>query len=275
MLAPQALLKGITQRLAILALGDGPEAERILRAKKYGDLGVENVWPTDHEQCDEGSLFVASTLPGGTALQLGLSGAFSATAAAFALFNSDINGKDGKRVYPKSLRLAQSVAPTAGIDLRYAIVLDKDTRRPTTIANATGSDRGPGTPATATAYRSPVYNTNLDVVGNGVGVPYFPLSIVAGAPPAVPGPGPDARTIVGNGYIKNSIPVAKDQYVLQFGKADIGGTFQGAAALAKIVEHAPAVCIPPQCWMLIYLWSASNITAGNAWDDVSMEWVER
>jgi len=272
MLSPGVILKGLVQRSLTTPTADGPESERSLRFGRYGDAKVESAWPTSHSLADEGAYMVASTLPGATALQLGISAAFSATAAAFVLGNGAPAG--GVRIYPKMLRLAQSVAPTSGVDLRYAIVLDSANRTPTTISNGTGGS-GPGTPATVTAFRATVACTNMDVAPTIAGVPFFPLSAAGGAPPTVPAAGPFARTIVGNGYIKNSIPVVKDQYVLQFGEADRGGTFQAAAALSKIVEHAPPVVIGPGQFMVLYLWSASNITAGNAWDDVTMEWVER
>ena len=169
----------------------------------------------------------------------------------------------------------QSVAPTSGIDLRYAIVLDSINRQPTTVALPAGSAFGPGTPATATAYRSPVVGCNQDTGVASIAAVYFPLSAAAGAPPTIPAASGQSRIIEGNGYLKNSIPVVKDQYVLQFGSADVGGTFQGAAALAKIVEHVSAVCIGPGQTLTIHLWSAGNITAGNAWDGMTLELVER
>lgn len=104
---------------------------------------------------------------------------------------------------------------------------------------------------------------------------YFPLSAAAGAPPTVPAASANVRYLEGNGLIKGSIPVVLDQYVVQFGSTDIGGSFQAAAALAKIVEHAPAVVIGPGSTCLIHMWSPSNITAGNAWDGVTLTWAER
>jgi hypothetical protein len=270
--SPSAIVRGLVSRSLLTPAADSPDIERAVRLGRYGDVRVESAWPTDHLVADEGAMMVATTLPGATALQLGISASFSATAAAFVLINSDVAG--GKRIYPRYLKLAQSVAPTSGVDLRYSIVLDSTNRTPTTISNAAGGS-GPGTPATVTAYRSTVQCTNQDLQPNPVGIPYFPLSTAGGAPPTVPAAGATARTIVGSGYIKNSIPVVKDQYLLQFGGTDFGGTFQAAAALSKIVEHAPAVVVGPGQSLLIHLWSASNITAGNAWDDVALCWIER
>lgn len=276
MLSPGAILKGLVSRvIPYPAVPDGPEQERALRMGRYGEPYVQGVWPTDHILADEGALMVATTLPGATALQQGIYAAFSATLANIVLGNSDVAG--GKRLYPKYLKLACSVAGTSGVDLRYAIVLDSKDRTPSTISNGSGGS-GPGTPGANTGYRVPVVSTNMDINNQSiVGVPFFSMG-TAGAtgPMTVPSAGQFARTIVGNGYIKGSIPVVKDQYVLSFGAADPGGgTFQAAAALSKIHENAPAVAIGPGQFMLIYIWSASNITAGNAFDDVSLVWAER
>lgn len=272
MLSPQALFKLIVGRQLPVAQSDGPESERFARGGRYGDLKVESCWPTDHLLADEGAYCVATTLPSATSLQIGISASFSATAAAFVLGNSDPPG--GRRIYPRFLKLAQVTAPTSGTDLRYAIVIDSKDRTPSTISNGAGGT-GPGTPANNTAYRSTVVCTNMDANPTIAGVPFFPISTAGGSPVTIPAAGQFARTIVGNGYIKNSIPVVKDQYVLQFGGADFGGTFQAAAALAKIVEHTPAIVVGPGQFMAIYLWSTSNITAGNAFDDVLLAWIEK
>lgn len=267
--SPQSTISGLVSRAIPSAATDGTSSDRPARFGRYGEQYMNSIWPTLHLLADEGSLVVANMLPGATALQLGISASFSAVAAAFTLANTAAVG--GKRLYPTFLKLGQSVAPTSGIDLRYAIVLDSISRVPTTVSGI----GAPGTPATATAYRPTPVCVNLDENPSIVGQAYFPLSVAAGAAPTVPAATGIARTIVGNGYLKNSIPVVKDQYTLQFGAAEMAGTFQSAAALSKIVEYAPPIVVGPQQLMLIYLWSASNITAGNAWDDVQLAWVER
>ena len=279
-LSPATLFKGIVSRILPPPSVDGIESEGYTRLKRYRDIGVESVFPTDHVQADEGSLFLATTLPGATALQLGINATWVATVAAILMYNSDQpvgNGGTGKNVLLKRLRLNQITAPTSGTDLRMSVWTDPANYQPTTISNAVGSNppQGPGTPATATAYRAPVNSPNSGYIGAPVGVPYFPLSTAGGVPPAIPNPGPNARCIVGQQYIKNSIPVVKDEYVIQFGMADAGGAFQGAAALAKGISSSPPVVIAPGHWGIIYLWSTSNITAGNAFDDVLLEWAER
>ena len=273
MASPSAIVRGLVSRLLPQPDADSPNVERAMRLSRYGDQISAPIWGADQGLADEGSVFTASMTPGQTAIQLGLSASFSATAAAFVIVNSPTNTR---RVYLKSLKLSQNVAPTSGTALRYAIALDTIVRAPTTVASGTGGV-GPGTPATATAYLAPTNNVNTDISpinGSGAFV-YFPLSSAAGTPPTVPAASAAVRYLEGNGLLKGSIPVVLDQYVLQFGSGDIGGSFQAAAALAKIVEHAPAVVIGPGCTALIHIWSPSNITAGNAWDGATLTYAER
>ena len=273
MLSPQALLKGLVSRMLPQTNVDSQSQDVPLRLGRYGDLKVETSWYGDALLADEGTIMVATTLPGATALYEGIQTAYVATQAAFVLVNSDPAG--GKRIYPKYLSLCQSQAPASGTCLRYTIVLDNVNRTPTTLSSGTGGT-GPGTAAGNTGYRAPVVCTNADLNPQIVGIPYFTLGQTGSTGSmTVPSPGPGARTIVGNRMLKPSIPVVLDQYLIQFGGGDAGGTFQAGAALAKIVEHAPALVIGPGQTMLVHLWSTSNAANSNAWDDVSLVWVEK
>ena len=279
-LSPGTLLKGLVSRILPAPRVDGPESEGYARFKKYCDLGVESVYPTDHVQADEGSLMMATTLPGATAIFLGIISSWTSTVGAFAIYNSDQpvgNGGTGKNVLLKRLRLNVSTIPGSATALRMSVWTDPANRQPTTISNAVGSNppQGPGTPATATAYRAPVTSPNSGYLGAAVGVPYFPLSATGGVGIALPNPGPNARCIVGQQYLKQSIPVVLDEYVVQFGMCDAGGAYQGPAALSKGVTSAPPVVIAPGHWGLIYLWAPGNSATSAAFDDVLLEWIER
>ena len=273
MLSPQAIFKGLVYRILPTPMTDGSESEKALRISRYGDAKTENSWPvTDHLLADEGAYITAAMSSGATKLWLGLSATFVNSAAAFVLSNSDPPG--GRRIYPRRLRLCQVDAPVNGTSLRYSIWTDSRDRTPSTISSGAGGT-GPGTPFTATAYQAPTTSTNQDVRVSPAGLAYFPLSTNVGAPPLVPTPGPAARCIVGQGFLKQSIPVTKDQYILQFGCQDSGGAFQIAAALAHLVAYSPPVVIGPGQCMVIHLWSQLNDTTGSSWDDVALEWFER
>lgn len=244
------------------------------RMSRYGEqYGVVPV-VGEPALADEGSLVIASMLPAATALQLGLSAAFSATAAAIVVANQAPAGPQSPRITLRDIHLVQSVAPTSGTGLAYATVLDNINRAPTTVSG----DGSPGTPATVTAYRAAANVTNMDESNAPVGRAWFPLSIAAGAPPTVPAPSQNARTMVGNGSLRAQIPVVGDDYRIVFGATDRpGGQLVTAApaGASRIVESHPAVVIGPQQYFLLYLWSPSNITAGNAWSQIDVSWFER
>lgn len=279
-LSPAGLIRGLTARALANAARyiDSQSADNAIRLGPYGDVKVESVWNTRHLLADEGAYMVATTLPGATALQLGISANFSATAAAFAFLNSASRSDvPAKRCYPDYLRFLVGTAPASGANLLLATVLDDAVRTPTTISNAVGSPTGPGTPATATCYRSPASCANMDLTPTIVGVPYFPLSTSGGAPPAVPAAGPNARTIVGTTILRGQIPVVNDDYTIQFGNIDAQGALVTAApaGACRIAAFHPPVVIGPGQWMLIYLWSGSNAVTGMALSSVEFGWSER
>lgn len=273
-LPPPFLTKGLVGRnLALPANADNQNTDVAMRLGRYGDQKVESGYPNDHFAADEGSIMVASMVQAQTAIQAGIQSAYVATQVQFLLQNSDPAG--GRRLYPKSLRLCVLTVGTSGVDLRYSLVLDNALRTPTTISSGSGGT-GAGTAANQTAYRAPAQCTNMDLNPTIAGVPYFTLGLAASVGGAtVASPSPMARNIVAQGFIKTTAIVAKDQLQIQFGNADLGGTVQGASASAKIIEHCPPVVIGPGQSLAIHIWSTSNVTAGNAFDDAAFIWAER
>ena len=282
MIPPQALLKALVQRvLPQPGALSGPESDKALRAGPYGDLKVESAWPTDHLLADEGAYMVANMIPGATGLFNGLLGSYTAaamsTVATVVLYNSASPnmGGGGPNLYPRFLRMVCAQVPTSGTELLYSIVIDSINRSPTNNGSPLGQT-GPGSATAAYGYRVPVACTNMNVNPPIAGVAYFGNSTTAAAPMAVPAPSGQARVIVGNGTIKASPPTLLDQYTIQFGGVDRGGTVQAGAAIAKIVEHAPPVVIGPGQTMTVFVWSPANVgTGGNQWSDLALEWVER
>lgn len=275
-LSPQGLVRGLVARYLPTRKADSQDTDVAFRLKSYGDVGVESVWNTRHVLADEGCVFTATMLPGATTLQLGLSATFSALAGAIVIGNSaSKTDPNAKSVYLDYLRMLVITAPTSGTNLLYATVLDDTDRTPTTISNG-GSD-GPGTPATATAYLSKVNCTNMGLTPAPVSRVYFPMSTAAGAPPVIPKAGPNARTIVGNGPLRAQIPVAGDEYLVQFGNIDAQQALVTAApaGASRVVSHHPAVVLGPGQWFVFYLWSLSNATAGLAFSGLEAGLIER
>jgi hypothetical protein len=224
---------------------------------------------------DEGTIIVASMTPGQSALQLGLSAVFSATAAAVVLVNGDNPGNpNGRRVIPRKLRFLCSTAPTSATNWQYAVAIDNVNRQPTTL---TGGGNAAITPATATAFAANANNTNMANSNPVLGRCYFPASVAAGAPPAIPAPGPAVRYL-SSGFMRGQIPVVNDEYNLVFGVLDEPGPSWVTAAPAGysrlVIPHEPVALDPGQC-LIVYLWGASNATAGFAFGSMDFSWMER
>jgi hypothetical protein len=272
--APNTALVGLVARMRSVAslLIDGqPSSSQGPRIGKFGEVyGVHPLFG-DRALVDEGSLFTATMTPGQTALQLGLSAAFSATAAALVIKNNAPAGKVGSpNLIMRHIHMVVVTAPTAGTSLRYATVLDSGPRTPTTVSPV-------ASPATVTAYSVAPCNSNMDAEINSVAQVYFPLSIAAGAPPTIPG-AVNARTVIGNGHLRGQIPVAEDDYRIIFGQDGLAGGSLVTAAPAgasRVVEPHPAVEIGPQQFFIFYLWAPSNITAGLAFSGLDVGWIER
>jgi hypothetical protein len=282
MIPPQVVLKALVQRLLPSPPAtSGPESDKSLRSGPWGDLKVENIWPTDHLQADEGAYMLACMAPGQTGLFNGLKATYATAdlvvAASMTLFNNapPNMGVGGPNLYPRYARFVCSQAPTGGTALLYCVIIDNTNRSPTTNNSLIGQS-GIAAAATGGGYKPTVVCTNMAVSPQINGVPFFVNSTTAGNLMAVPSPSGNARTIVGQGLIKNGIPVLLDEYTIAFGSQDRGGSFQSATGIGKYVEHAPPVVIGPGQSMTLFLWSPGNTgTGGNQWSDASLEWVER
>lgn len=228
---------------------------------------------------EEGSLFMSSMLPSATALQLGISATYSATAAAL-VFKNNAAIKSDIRCSLREIHFLCATAPASGTSLLYASATDVVNRAPTTVSGI-GS---PGTPATVTAYQAPAVCLNIDEPSTPNGVWWFPLSTAAGAPPTIPAQGSNARILVGNGNLRTVIPVGaltsgvQDDYRIVFGATDrvqTGGSLRSSAGATQISEPHPAVTIGPQEFFILYLWAPSNAAAGLAFAGLDGSWSER
>lgn len=264
---------------AIAASVDGVQSSNKPRGSQYDEQYVISSMAKKYPGVDGGEYRIASMTPSQTALQVGISASYSAILAALAFKNGAAAAQNpGKRCYLDYIRMVVVTPPTSGTELLGATAIDSGSRSPTTISSGSGGT-GPGTAATATAYRAPVVDPNMDSVESAIGIPYFPFSTAAGTPVAIAAASTDARLLVGNLPIRAQIPVASDEYVIDFGSGDpapSGGLVTAApAGASRVVCAHPGVVLGPQHWFLLHLWSPSNVTAGLAFKGLDMGWWER
>lgn len=221
---------------------------------------------------DEGTVYMASLGAGATALQLGLSATYSATASAALVLLNTATTNNGPNCILDRIHMVVSGAPTSATNWQFSTVIDNVNRAPTTLVNVGG------TPATLTAFPPAVVCTNMNANAPGVGKWYFPLSTAAGAPPTVPAAGGAVRTLIGNGIIRSQIPVVGDDYTIAFGMTDEPSGFAVTAAPAgysSIKIAHPAVSIGPGQSFVFYMWGLSNATAGIIFSQLDVSHVER
>jgi hypothetical protein len=254
----------------------GPSDPRGPRFNQWDEQQVAVGLGGEMQFADEGTLCVATMTPSQTALQLGISAAFSGASAALVIHNNAPAGS-GIRCMLREIHFLIATAPASGTGLLYATEIDSNNRAPTTVSG-TGS---PGTPATATAYLPLVNTPNFSNAPVSL-LPsvWFPLSTSAGAPPVVPAPSSSQIVLVGNGNLRSVIPVGaatsgvQDDYRLVFGATDkaTGGTLRSTAAATQVIEPHPAVSLDPQAFFLLHLWAPGNAATGMAFAglDVSM-----
>lgn len=249
------------------------------RVGRYGDQFMLAPMVGEPILCDEGSLMMSSMLPSATALQLGLSATYSATAAAIVFKNNAPVGSSSPRCHLRDIHFLCAVPPTSATGILYATAVDNVNRAPTTVSGI----GAPGTPATVTAYQAPSVCTNIDEAPSINGVCWFPLSTAAGAPPTIPAQGSNARILVGNGNLRTVIPVGattsgvQDDYRIVFGATDKAAvsSLRSSAGAMNIVEPHIAVTVGPQEFFILYLWAPSNATAGFAFAGLDVSWFER
>lgn len=246
------------------------------RGGRFGEQVIMSPFPVAQAMADEGTVILASMAPGATALQLGLSATWSATAAAVVLINGDNPGNpNARRIFPRKFHCTVSGAPTSATNWQYATYIDNINRQPNTI---TGGNNAVITPATATAYPATANNTNMANSNPVLGRCYFPASAAAGAPPTIPAAGPAVRQLIGNGIIRSQIPVVGDDYNIVFGVLDepAGNTVTAAPAGSSkiVVAHEPVALDPGHC-LILYMWGLSNATAGIIFSQMDFSWIER
>lgn len=233
-------------RASLSIVADG--VNQIFRQNQLGETIAKMVNQDQYAQ--EGSYFVALNATIGTPVALGVAAAtaFSATAPAFLIRNTE--GAGGKDIVLKKLSLLSVGVNTTGTDLNCAVVVDSTNRLSSgglaaTISNAR-ADSGIGTIAA-------LFSATTAIVATAAGG--------------------TARSVFRT-RIRNAINVAGDLFKISFGAEPTTQTGLLSGAAAALYAHcAPPVVVPPGGSALIYLWSAAQTAAPTY--EWQLEWAER
>jgi hypothetical protein len=258
-MANEIVQRGIVSRLLRYAQKqqDGqPSTPAGLRTGPYGEQLVQPIIHNKMALAEEGAYYTNGMSAASSAVTYGVTTAYTsfATSLPIAVIQNNDNGQ-GVNIGLDFLRFQITTAPTAGVSAYCAVVLDQF-RTPT--ANFTQlNTAGP-------------YNTNGNVGATSISNLYIPAT---GTNMTLPAATASARNVVRAQPLRAQIPVALDEYVLQFGSVDgmAGGSMLTAAAAgaSRIVAQLPPVIIPPQWFALVYLWfpSSSGFAAFNGLEE--------
>jgi hypothetical protein len=241
---------GLVSRALPQPTVDGQEGEQ--RFGRYRSSYVESLVPKSHLLADEGTYFVANNSGTGVATAAAPT-AFSDTAPLYTINNSDTASNSfNKRIYLDWIRLTQTAAGTAGVDLRLRGVLDY------TVPSA-------GTLLTP-------FNVNTDVPkSNSIAIPrILPVGITQTG---------QSRVVIGTQVVipTQTAPLAAlSEVFINFGGVDQVSPTYNSAAGTNITKFwyawPPIVLGPASVFMLEFLITSQS--AASSWT-VEAGWWER
>ena len=236
-MAIEAKFTGEIDRTLPHAELDGTDID--CRLTRYRELSTVNMIRTKHPLADEGTYFTCNNAQTGLATAATPT-AFSATNPFFLIYNQSAPSDDfGLRIYPDFLMLLATAAGTAAASVQFAITLDRGNRY-----SSGGSDITPNIRAisqvTSRSSLAKVYAGN----------------ITATAATA------NARTVVGNRYMKAAIPAAGDQYKIAFGNTDTPDMLSSATIVWSQNNVGPILLGPDES-LLVHVWFPSQSAASS------------
>lgn len=219
------------------------------RLSRYREQMVVPAVRTKHPLADEGTYFTTNNAQTGLATAAAPT-AFSATNPFLLLYNTCAPNDDfALRCYLDYLMLLATAAGIGGASAQFAITVDRGNRYVSGGSEITANIRGINQSVSrATTMRA--------YAGN----------ITASTPTA------NARTLVGNRFMKGAIPVAGDQYTVRCGTTDNPDMLSVSTILFSNNNVGPIVCGPDES-LLVHLWLPSQSAASSYAPEIA--WWER
>jgi len=220
------------------------------RCSPYSELMVQSVWGGKVPGlADEGSLWVATNVPGTPIIDTAALTAFAATTPTMVIFNGNTVASN-KFLYPLRFKAQVTAAGTNGTNWLGQWLIDTGNRY-----------TSGGTTLT-------LANTNLGVANTTT------AAVVKFG--AITAPAANASRIIHSAGYRTVIKVIGDVIDFRFGETApvaTGMPLEGTTQLYQTVP-LPALAIPPQCSLLWYEYAASQSVAAS-FDYLQLEYVER
>lgn len=218
----------------------------LLRQTPFRELIVANVLPDELMQAEEGSLFSAVNPTPGTGIAQTIQTSFSATNGILTLRNAAASAN--KRIYPKLLRLINTVVGASATRSECLISVDNITRY------SSGGSAIAALP-----------NRNMDDVSASEAVLHFGALTLAAESGSV--------RRISRAQLRTAIHVQFEEWVLRFGTGEGDGAVLAGTA-PSVIKNFPAIVLGQGDSMQVHLWHPSNAVTAPSWE-FELSWVER
>lgn len=231
-------LNTFVSRLRPTRVVDGIQGQSNHRVSPYGD--PVSYQTSRNALADEGSYYGVTNPTIDTTVAYGVLAAYAVTTPAFHIANVDPVG--GRTIFLDFLKLRVTVAPASATNWKYVVDVDSSPRIST--APTGGAERTSG-----------VFNVNPGAAQD------FPGRIWAftGGTVLTVMAATNVRTIAHGSWMQ-TIPIALDEMVLQFGQGETSGN--GPSTVGRRFAATVPVAIPPGCSASIHMYGASNAITG-------------
>lgn len=190
-------------------------------------------------QADLGRFYVATNPTVGTGIAQSIVTAFSATDGLLTLRNGAL-GSSTRRLFPAYLKLIPTVIPASATRSELAITVD-DITRYSSGGSAITVTKGP----------------NMAVTDTTAGIVHFGALTLAAA-------GANVR-LVSRSQLRAAIPVAFEEYLIDFTGLGTTGTLGGTAPVRNIYSAPPVILGSGQS-MQVHVWHPSNAATAASWE---------
>ena len=219
------------------ATQDGGAEIPMTRSGRYREQFVNSPIQKHQILGMEGSYFVTTNATPGSAIAYAVTAAFSDTVGAFLhLFNVAKSSAGAKRICLDYIKLIVGVVPASATAAHFAIKTDVVNRY---ASGATAS------PVPTQCHTDLLGGSQIAQVRAGA------LTLAAASNQSV---------VMARGALKNAIPVVGDEYVINFGSVDGGGSISGGQS------RVPPIILGAGASMALYLWFPANATTAGQFE---------
>lgn len=238
-------IHGLVNRIRAAFASDA--AQKQVRSSSFGEPYVYNAMDSEFVQADGGELFSAINPTPSTGIAQTIQATFLSTNGILTFRNNAASVN--KRMYPKLLRLINTVVGTSTTRSEGLISIDNITRY-----------------ASGGSAITPLVNRNMDDLQVSEGILHFGALTLAAESASI--------RRVSRFQLRGAIMVQFEEWVLRFGSGDSDPQSLGGATALRTTVNVPAVGLGQGDSMAIHLWNTGNVTTAPSWE-FEFAWVER